>query len=124
MQSAVENPEATWVERWSESWDGFFLNWLAPLGSLVWAILVLAVAALVLARLLAFLPLMWSGETSQDIIDRVTRWGLGLILGGSVAVVLFAGGPGAVWLPAVVGALAIAAGIIGLSRGLATGRTL
>ncbi|HSP52633.1 MAG TPA: hypothetical protein VLO00_07045, partial [Cryobacterium sp.] len=41
-----------------------------------------------------------------------------------MAVVLFAGGPGAVWLPAVVGALAIAAGIIGLSRGLATGRTL
>ena len=122
MQSAVETTEATWAERWSDTWDGFFSSWLAPLGSLTWAILVLAVAALLLSRILAFIPLLWSGETSQNTIDRLKGWGLGLILGGSAAVVLFAAGPGVLWLLAVTGALVIVAGIVGLSRGLATDR--
>ena len=124
MQSAVESLEVTWAERWSESWDDFFSSWLAPLGALAWAILVSAVAALVLARLLAFLPVMWSGEPSRHTTDRLRGWGLGLILGGSAAIVLFAGGPGAVWLLAVAGAVVIVAGIVGLSRGLATSRRL
>lgn len=124
MQSAVESLEATWAERWSESWDDFVSSWLAPLGSLAWAILLSVVVALVLARLLAFLPVMWSGETSGHTSDRLRGWGLGLILGGSAAIVLFAGGPGVVWLLAVAGLLVIVAGIVGLSRGLATGRGL
>ncbi|TFC84210.1 hypothetical protein E3T23_00470 [Cryobacterium cheniae] len=124
MQSAIDNPEATWAERWSESWDGFFSNWLAPLESPGLAILGLSLAALVLARLLAFVPLMWRGKTSQHAIDRLKGWGLGLILGGSAVFVLFAGGPGVVWVLAYPGALMMVAGMVGFSRGLATDRKI
>ena len=124
MQSAIDNPEATWAERWSESWDGFFSNWLAPLESPGLAILGLTLAALVLARLLAFVPLMWRGKTSQHAIDRLKGWGLGLILGGSAVFVLFAGGPGVVWVLAYPGALMMVAGMVGFSRGLATDRKI
>ncbi|TFD34220.1 hypothetical protein [Cryobacterium cryoconiti] len=122
MHSAVENAEATWAERWSESWDGFYSNWLAPLQSTGLAILGLALAALILARLLAFVPLMWSGQTRQQTIDRLKGWGLALILGGSALFVLFAGGPGVVWVLAYPGAIMIGAGVVAFSRGLATDR--
>ena len=124
MQSAVENPAATWAERWADSWDGFFSNWLAPLQSPGLAILGVTLAALVLARLLAFVPLMWRGGTSQQTIDRLTGWGLGLILGGSVVFVLFAGRPGLMWVLAIPGALMIVAGVAALSRSLATARKI
>ena len=124
MHSSVENADATWAERWSESWDGFFSSWLAPLQSPGLAILGLTLAALVLARLLAFVPLMWSGQTSQRTIDQLKAWGLGLILGGSAVFVLFAGGPGVVWVLAYPGALMIVAGVGVFSRGLATDRRI
>ncbi|TFC52227.1 hypothetical protein E3T26_12240 [Cryobacterium sp. TMT1-21] len=124
-QAATDAPDGlTWAERWSETWNGFFDSWLAPLASPGWAMLMLAALALVLARLLAFIPIMWRGRTSQTTVNRFKGWGLALILTGAVAVVSWAGGAGARWLLAAAGTLAVVAGTAAFSRGLATDRRI
>ncbi|MBC7443568.1 MAG: hypothetical protein H7311_13790 [Ramlibacter sp.] len=114
----------TWVERWSDTWTGYFDGWLAPLASPGWAMLILAAVALIVARLLAFVPIMWRGRTSLATVNQFKGWGLALILTGSVAVVAFAGGGWALRLLAAVGTLAVLAGIAGCARGLATDRKI